>query len=155
MFGLFNSKKSVKTDTTVAPEVGAVLQPHAAVPAQLPPPVTLAHPECKLAHLRGLPPEGQWVPDEVLGETRRVYILPAAAGQPPLAISAENYVYQDDHVVLFSLRHPQGLEILKLNIDNGNVRAWAVQGKSLWLQTLDRRKKPVDFSWSLDLSKVL
>jgi hypothetical protein len=58
MFGLFNGKKSVKSQTTVATEVGAVLQSHTAVPAQLPPPVAPAYPACKLAHLRGLPPEG-------------------------------------------------------------------------------------------------
>jgi len=272
MFGLFNSKKSVKPVTTVATEVGAALQSHTAVPAQLSPPVAPAYPACKLAHLRGLPPDGQWVSDEVLGETRRVYILPGVAGQPLLAmvadanmhlqvwelsndkiarfvklrpvqldaaqgawelycpvavaclpgnqvalsvayhatykkealyiytpatnqfrrieviepdmssgppftsfetlaatpeamlilyhtglirLSAENYAYQDDHVVLFSQRLPQGLEILKLSIENGNVRAWAMQGKSLWLETQDRRKKTVDFSWSLDLGKVL
>jgi hypothetical protein len=272
MFGLFNGKKSVKSQTTVAAEVGAVLQSHTAVPAQLPPPVAPAYPACKLAYLRGLPPECQWVPDEVQGETRRVYILPAVAGQSSLAIladanmhlqvwelssdkkahfvkpipvqldaaqaswglyypvavaclpgnqvalsvayhatykkealyiytpannefrrieeiepdmsggppfpsfetlaatpeamlilyhtgrirlRAETYVYQDDHVVLFSPRHPLGLEIIKLSIDNGNVSAWGMQGKTLWLQTQDRRKKSVDYYWSLDLSKVL
>jgi hypothetical protein len=272
MFGLFNGKKSVKSQTTVAAEVGAVLQSHAAVPAQLPPPVAPAYPACKLAHLRGLPPEGQWVTDEVQGETRRVYIIPAIAGQPPLAmtdddnehlqvwelsndkaarfvkprsvnldaaqaswgsyylvaaamlpgnqvalsvgyhapypkealyvynpainqyrrietiepdmtngppftsfetlpampeamlvlfhtglirLAPEDYVYQDDHVVLFSPRHPLGLEIVKLCIDDGNVRAWGMHGKTLWLQTRDRRKKPKDFYWSLDLTKVL
>jgi hypothetical protein len=272
MFGLFNGKKSVKSQTTVAAEVGAVLQSHTAVPAQLPAPIVPAYPVCKLAYLRGLPPEGQWVPDEVLGETRRVYIIPAIAGQPPLAltdddkehlqvwelsndqaarfvkqrpvnldaaqaswgsyylvaaamlpgnqvalsvgyhapypkealyvyspainqyrrieriesdmssgppftsfetiaaapeamlvlyhtglirIAAENYAYEKDHVLLFSPRHPLGLEILKFGIDDGNVRAWGMQGKSLWLQTQDRRKKPIDLYWSLDLTKVL
>jgi hypothetical protein len=272
MFGLFNGKKSVKSQTTVAAEVGAVLQSHAAVPAQLPPPVAPAYPACKLAHLRGLPPDGQWEPDEVLGETRRVYIVPLAAGQPPLAITAdakvhlqvwelssdktarfvkprpvnldaaqgswesywpaaaamlpgnqvalsvgyytpypkealyvytpainqyrrigiiepdmtngppftsfetlaatpetvlvlyhtglvriaaEKYAYENDHIVLFSPHHLLGLEIVKLCIDDGNVRAWGMQGKTLWLQTQDRRKKPKDFYWSLDLAKVL
>ena len=272
MFGLFNGKKSAKPKTTVAIEVGAVLQPHDGVPAQLPPPVVLAHPPCTLAHLRGIPPDGQWAPKEMSGETRCVYIIPATAGQPPLAITdddkehmqvwelsndkaarfvkprpvnldaaqaswggyyavaaamlpgnqvalsvgyhapyakealyvytpatnqyrrietiephmtngppftsfetlaampeailvlfhtgrvrlaPEDYVYQDDHVVLFSPRHPLGLEIVKLGIDDGNVRAWAMQDKTLWLQTQDRRKKPKDFCWSLDLTKVL
>jgi len=272
MFGSFNGKKSVKPQTTVAAEVGAVLQSHTAVTAQLPPPVAPAYPACKLAHLRGLPPEGQWVPDEVPGETRRVYILPAVVGQPPLAITtdaevhlqvwelsedkkvrfvkprpvnldaaqaswglyyplaavmlpgsqvalsvgyhdtykkealyiytpatnhfrhieriepdmssgppfisfetlaattdamlvlfhtgrirlaAEDYTYQNDHVLLFSHSQPLGLEVIKLGIDDGNVRAWAMQGKTLWLQTQDKRKKLKDFYWSLDLTKVL
>lgn len=272
MFGLFGGKKPVKSGTTVATEVGAELQPHSEIPAQLSPPAVPAHPPCKLAYLVGVPPEGQWVPEEENGKTRRVYVVPAAAGQPPLAITADadlrllvwelsngktarfvkprpvyldaaqaswgqyfpiaaamlpghqvalavgyyepyikealyvytpatnqfrrieriepdmsggppftsfetlaatpdamlvlfhtglirlaadNYVYQDDHVVLFSPRHPLGLEVVKLSIDDGNVRAWAMQANTLWLQTQDRRKKPKDFYWSLDLIKVL
>jgi hypothetical protein len=47
------------------------------------------------------------------------------------------------------------LEVLKLGIDDGNVRAWAMQGKTLCLQTQDKRKQVKDFAWVLDLNKVL
>lgn len=72
-----------------------------------------------------------------------------------IRLGAENYVYEYDHVLLFSPKYPQGLEILKLGIDDGNIRAWSMQGQKLWLQTEDRRKRPVSFNWTLDLSKVL
>jgi hypothetical protein len=72
-----------------------------------------------------------------------------------IRLSAGSYVYQYDHVLLFSARHPQGLEALKLDIDDDNVRAWAMQGNTLWLQTADKRKKAWDFTWSLDLGHVL
>ena len=273
MFGLFG-KKAVKPATTVAAQVGAELQRQNAIPAHLPPAVLPAFSGCQLAHIRGDPPEAQWVPQEVLGETRRVFRIPAGAGKPALAVlasadekkhvqvwelsndkparfvkqrqitldpeqaswtlaypvavsclpsqqaavavgyhdprkrdalfiyntasnqfrrmdliepersngppfasfetlaatpeamlvlyhtdairlGADNFAYQFDHVLLFSPRHPQGLEIIKLGVDDGNVRAWAMQGKTLWLQTSDKRKKQQEFIWSLDLEKIL
>jgi hypothetical protein len=272
MFGLFG-KKAVKPATSVAPELGATLQAHTAVPAQLPPPATPAFPACQIEHIRGKPPAAQWAPAEVTGETRRLYSIPAATGGVPLAVlegaeandvqvwelsddkparflkrrqvvldpaqaswtlaypvavaclpgkqaavaigyhdpirrdalfiyntatnqfrslgkietdtstgppfvpfevlaaapeamlvlyhtdairlGPDNYVYRYDHVFLVSPRHPQGIEIIKLGIDDGNVRAWAMQGKTLWLQASDRRQQPRDFTWSLDLEKVL
>jgi len=273
MFGFFG-KKAVQPATLVAAQVGATLQRQDAVPADLPPAVVPSFPPCQLAHIRGDPPAARWVPEEILGETQHVFLIPAAAGQPALAVlagageklsvqvwelsndttarfvkqrpvllgpeqaswfrafpvavsclpgrqaavavgyndprprealfiydtasnqfrrmdliapdystgppfvsfetliaapeamlviyhtdlmrlGASNYVYQYDHVLLFSPRHPQGLEVLKLGIDDGNVGAWAMQGKTLWLKTADRRKKPQDFTWSLDLAKVL
>lgn len=72
-------------------------------------------------------------------------------------LAAEVYVNQLNHVLLVSARHPQGLELLRLAIDDGNIRRWALQGRTLWLATSDERdaRKPVHKVWSLDLSKVL
>jgi len=74
-----------------------------------------------------------------------------------LLLGAERYANGFDHLMLFSPRHPQGLEVLKLGIDDGNVLRWGLVGKTLWLQTADPRGRgtPVSFTWSLDLSRVL
>lgn len=72
-----------------------------------------------------------------------------------IRLGAENYVYRYNHILLFSPSHPQGLEVLKLGLDDGNLREWAMQGKTLWLRTHDKRKQPKDFIWSLDLQRVL
>jgi len=72
-----------------------------------------------------------------------------------IRLKAERYVREYDHVMLFSPRHPQGLEVLKLGLDDGNVASWFVTAKTLWLETEDRRdpKLPRRF-WSLDLSSA-
>ncbi len=274
MFGWFGSKKSAQGASTVAKETGSSLQRQTALPAKLPAATASSFPPCTVAHLRGNLPDAQWVAEEVTGETRRVFRIPAGAGTPPLAIlasldakkqvqvwelsndkvprfvkqrsvnldpeqaswsmaypvaatclpgqqvalavgfhnprkrdalyiyhgvnnqfrrldliepersngppftpfetlaaspdamlllyhtgairiSADNFAYELDHVVLFSPKHPQGLEVLRLATDDGNVQAWAMQGTTLWLQTRDKRKKAQDFIWSLDLNKVL
>ena len=69
----------------------------------------------------------------------------------------EQYYNAFNHLVLFTPQHPTGLEILKLAAADGSVRRWTVIDKTLWLQATDRRdpRKPADFVWSLDLSKVL
>lgn len=74
-----------------------------------------------------------------------------------LRLRAEVYVREFDHVRVYSPRHPQGLEVLKLGLDDGNVVDWLIKDKTLWLRTQDRRddKQPGDFVWSLDLSSVL
>lgn len=69
-------------------------------------------------------------------------------------LKAEVYANQYDHLVLFSDRHPQGLQVLKLGLDDGNVRRWAMHGKTLWLDTVDLRTNAT-FVWSLDLSRVI
>lgn len=71
-----------------------------------------------------------------------------------LHVKAEVYVSRYDHLVVYSKRYPQGLEVLKLSVDDGNVRHVAMVGKTLWLDTLDRRNN-ASFIWSLDLSNVL
>jgi len=71
-------------------------------------------------------------------------------------LGAERYVNRFDHLVLFSPRHPTGLEVARLGIDDGNVRDWRFVGGKLWLQTTDARgDSPKNFNWSLDLSHVL
>ncbi len=74
-----------------------------------------------------------------------------------LRLRAEVYLREHDHIVVFSPRHPQGLEVLKLGLDDGNVVDWRLAGTTLWLHTQDRRneKQPGKFFWSLDLAAVL
>jgi hypothetical protein len=74
-----------------------------------------------------------------------------------IRVKAEVYVRERDHFTLFSPRHPQGLELLTLGLDDGNVERWAMVGHTLWLQTVDARniEKPTAFAWSLDLAKAL
>jgi len=69
----------------------------------------------------------------------------------------EKYYNSFNHLVLFTAKHPDGLEILKLAAADGSIRRWAVIDRTLWLQTTDRRdpRQPADFVWSLDLSNVL
>ena len=74
-----------------------------------------------------------------------------------LRVRAEVYVRERDHLLLFSSGHPQGLEVLSLGLDDGNVERWAMVGHTLWIETVDARniEKPVSFVWSLDLTKAL
>jgi len=71
--------------------------------------------------------------------------------------SAEIYHNYYNNIVLFSERYPQGQEILKLGIDDGNVVDWQVLDKKLLLKTRDNRdhKDPKTFDWSIDLSTLL
>lgn len=69
-------------------------------------------------------------------------------------LKADVYAKKFDHLVLYSDRYPQGLEVLKLSLDDGNVVRWAMSGTTLWLDTLDLRTNNT-FVWSLDLSKVI
>ena len=110
MFGLFG-KKTVKPGTSIADQVGASLQPHAAMPAQFPPPASPSYPQCQLAHIRGNPPDAQWVPDEVLGETRRVFRIPAAAGTVPLAVLAS--VGEHEHVQVWEMSNDKSARFVK------------------------------------------
>jgi hypothetical protein len=71
-----------------------------------------------------------------------------------LRLKAEVYAKKYDHLMLFSDRHPQGLAVLRLGLDDGNVRRWAMSGKTLWLETVDLRTNST-FVWSLDLSKLI
>ena len=71
--------------------------------------------------------------------------------------SAEIYHNYFNHIVLFNANYPNGLEVLKLGIDDGNVMAWHVSGKTLYLATKDNRdpKHPKLKNWSLDISQAL
>lgn len=271
MFGLFGGGKSAETASVIAPQLAALMQKQSKMP-QISPASQGGDAECRIAQLRGHAPTGEWVPEAIPEQTQPVYVVPAAAGQPALAIladaefhlqvwelssdkqarfvkrrpvkleaaqeawgmyfplavaclpgrqaavavgytapmmkralylyaadsnqfrridsiesdmsgpppfssfetlaissnaklvnyrtgvirlGAENYVYRYNHILLFSPSHPQGLELIKLGLDDGNLREWAMQGKTLWLRTQDKRKQPQDFVWSLDLQRVL
>jgi len=71
-------------------------------------------------------------------------------------IGPQRYVNHFDHLVLFSPKHPDGLEIVKLGLDDGGVRGWGMVGSRLWLETSDEREAPARaFVWSLDLGPAL
>ena len=71
-------------------------------------------------------------------------------------LGPQRYVNRADHLVLFSSAHRDGLPVLTLSIEDGNVRRWGLVGKTLWLKTSDDRgAKPRDAVWSLDLAKLL
>ncbi len=71
-------------------------------------------------------------------------------------LGPQRHVNQFDHLLLFSPRHPDGLAIVQLGLDDGNVRRWGMVGKTLWLQTSDDRGDAArEFIWSLDLGRVL
>ena len=69
----------------------------------------------------------------------------------------ERYLNQYHHLRLYSPRYPQGLALLRLGIDDGNIERWAMVGKTLWLDTVDARDagQPKRYVWSLDLSSLL
>lgn len=62
-----------------------------------------------------------------------------------------------NHVLLFSPEYAEGLEVLTLGIDDGNVDEWRVVGDTLYLRTVDRRDAENHrvHHWALDLSAVL
>jgi len=71
-------------------------------------------------------------------------------------IGTQHYVNHFEHVLLFSPRHPDGVEIAKLGLDDGHVRRWGMVGNRLWLETADDRAGQAGrFIWSLDLTPVL
>jgi hypothetical protein len=90
-------------------------------------------------------------------------------------IGPQRYVNHHDHVLLFSPRHRDGLEILTLGLDDGAIRAWGMAGGTLWLEASDDRgggggggggtlghgpparggAPPPRFLWSLDLQRLL
>lgn len=71
--------------------------------------------------------------------------------------AAELYHNYYHHFMLFSPQHTDGVELLRLGIDTGNVTDWTISDGKLYLQTLDGRDaaSPKQGSWSLDLSRVL
>lgn len=71
-------------------------------------------------------------------------------------IGPQRYVNHFEHLLLFSPRHPEGLEIVTLGLDDGHVRRWGMVGNRLWLETADDRASPAGrFFWSLDLTPIL
>jgi len=74
-----------------------------------------------------------------------------------IRLAAERYANTRNHLVLYSRRFADGLEILNLGIGDGSIRRWSVVGKTLWLETADPRQSSQQppAILSLDLSKVL
>jgi hypothetical protein len=71
-------------------------------------------------------------------------------------LGPQRYVNHYEHLVLFSPRHRDGLELVKLGLDDGSVRRWGLSGSKLWLQTADDRASPPrEAVWSLDLARAL
>ena len=66
-------------------------------------------------------------------------------------------VARQDHVVLFTPRERDGLEVLTLALADGNIRAWGLRGTTLWLHAIDGRPRPAPRvrAWSLDLARVI
>jgi len=60
-------------------------------------------------------------------------------------------------VLLFTPLERDGLEVLQLSLDDGNVREWGLQGGTLWLHAIDGRPRPAPrvLAWSLDLARLL
>ncbi len=74
--------------------------------------------------------------------------------------ASELYFNYYNHILLFTPAHPEGIEILKLGIDIGNVKKWGLIYKKLFIETRDARdsirdKKARIGYWSLDLSQWL
>lgn len=71
--------------------------------------------------------------------------------------SAEIYHNYQNHFLLFNSEFHNGLEILKLGIDVGNVKNWLVVNNTLFMETFDSRghQEPRRGFWSLDLSKII
>jgi hypothetical protein len=63
----------------------------------------------------------------------------------------------EDRVVLFTPRERDGLAVLALALDDGNIRSWGLRGTTLWLHTIDGRLRPTprEHVWSLALDAVL
>jgi len=71
-------------------------------------------------------------------------------------LGAQRYVNHFDHLVLYSPRFPDGLEVATVGLDDGNVRQWGLAGTTLWLHTVDERVQPPRTTvLSLDLGRVL
>jgi hypothetical protein len=95
---------------------------------------------------------------------RQYYDYAPLSGNAAIAIyytgmrrqAAEIYFNDYNHMLLFTPAHPDGLEILKMGIDDGNIRAWSVVDRVLYLKTVDERNQQrKEGYWSLDLSRVL
>jgi hypothetical protein len=72
-------------------------------------------------------------------------------------LAPEIYMNQLDHIWLFSEKHPDGIEIAKVNAKDGNIRTLNLRGNILWLKTIDPEKQgaPKNYIWSLDIKNAL
>jgi hypothetical protein len=66
-------------------------------------------------------------------------------------------VAREDRVVLFTPRERDGLPVLTLALEDGNIRGWGLDGATLWLHAIDGRLRPAprEHVWSLGLDAVL
>jgi hypothetical protein len=71
--------------------------------------------------------------------------------------SAEIYHNYENHFLLFNPEFSNGLEVLTLGIDVGNVKNWLVVDNTLYMEAFDSRGKqePRRSFWSLDLAKLI
>lgn len=72
-------------------------------------------------------------------------------------LAMEQYYFAPTRVLVFSPRHPRGLDVLELAPKDGSVDRWTIIGRKLWIESTDNRVtgKPARFVWSLDLAKLL
>ena len=75
----------------------------------------------------------------------------------PVRLAPERDANGRSHFLLFSPRHPDGLEVLTWGLDDGAVGRWNVVGGTLWLELVNPRAagSPVVGVRSLELSKLL
>ena len=100
-------------------------------------------------------PEGQPVHIAALRASRDSTLVLWRSGHVPLGAWGD--VARHDHVLLFTPSERDGLEVLTLALDDGNIRSWGMHGTTLWLETIDGRLRPSprSFAWSLDLGALL
>lgn len=74
-----------------------------------------------------------------------------------IRLAPEVYYNTPSHLRLYSLHHPQGMEILRFGADDGGIEQWTVVDSTLWVHTKDPRDgdNPQEFTWSLNLQGVL
>jgi len=101
MFGFLVGNKAAASK--VAPEVGRTLQRQSTLPQQLSPPAKSSFPECQLTLVHGNPPDARWVADEVPGETRHVFRIPASGTAPSLAVLSNRDARQQKQVQVWEL----------------------------------------------------
>jgi len=159
--GLFKGKTTSRVD----PTVGAPIVRRTALPAAFTTPPAPAYPPVR--HLGGdaLPPAGRLAPNDwsqglpfrfvdTLQVTADAVLVLFHSDKERLG--PQRYANRTDHLVLFSSAHRDGVAVLTLGIDDGNVRQWGLVGKTLRLKTSDDRgAKPREAIWSLDLAKLL
>ncbi len=75
----------------------------------------------------------------------------------PVRLAPERDANGRSHFLLFSPRHPDGLEVLTWGLDDGAVGRWNVVDGTLWLELVNPRATgaPVVDVRSLELSKLL
>ncbi|MCP4524118.1 MAG: hypothetical protein GY828_07920 [Candidatus Gracilibacteria bacterium] len=70
---------------------------------------------------------------------------------------AEMYFNYYNYIYLFSQKYPEGIQIAKIGIDEGNIQEWGIDDKNLFLENADRRKvgNHKEYFMKIDLKKYL